>query len=1254
MLSYKHYSTAALLAAFTAMSAVPRLHATDLTVDSSTSTTVSVATGDTVTVGAADADVVIEDSAITPLVQVGTLGGPTAATDITIDQDGSVTFSSSATTGDVLLYDATINGNTNFAVDIADGKTITYTANGTDGTATVVAAGDAGVVLTLGDGSSIFVNATSGKAYAIVSAENVDSSATGVTGTISAIGKAEAKAIDAAGTVNTGDVSGVIKAEAEDAAAAIEADGAITVGALADGAEISATAQTTAQAIAGGAAITVGDIADNAVIKAIANGEAAGDAYAIINSSAAKITVGAVAGDITAQGVDNAKAISSDGEVEVGDVSGNITAAAKNATAIQAVDALQIGNVTGQIAANGVDSAIAVTGANVVTVGDIEADAAISATATGETSVASAIEASTAQKLTVGKVDGTIAASAGHQVAAISGEGDVEVGITNNISGVIQAVATADNGEAEAIYGAGVIDLGNLTDSAKITASGAAFAKAISGKDAITVGGIAEDADIIAISTGDNGAAAAIVTDGAAKITVGDVAGDISAMGGNAVGISGGGEVEIGAVSGNITAIASAEDALAKAVYANDVLTLGDVSGNIIASGDKAIAISGDDAVTTGEISGTISATGEDFANAIYSQGALSTTISGTVSATVTDENGVAAAISTVEYKDLGGGTMGWDTANSGVNNDSVILSQGANVIGDIRLGQGADTVTFNGSGSYDYSMFDVENVAVNATAVTIAEFATMTEEEKSAAILGAVSEDNTWTLSKDAEITQLDVNSGFLKVGGTITASGAANIAAGAGVIFELTDETKIVANDVTLGDDSFIVAKQGEMLVGDKTYEVITSTNAITDNGVEYAIEDYKVADSVLVDYELVAAETDPEKKVQIKATYKGMDSVIDGGGNGLDAANSFEGVAQHADASQEVKDVMTSLQNITSKGELNAAVKKLSPEGSLAVANASVAAASGFSNQMASRSGSVGVTSFASADSNDAYPLMFSGPSFRDENGYEAWTSAYGQKTDQDDNDGVAGFESDIFGTVVGIDRMNDNFLAGVALGYATADIDTNNNLGSTDLDALSLGAYFAYAPSEIKFEGGVVYTYGQADFSRNTLSGTAEADDVSSYAFTPYFGASYDLISKDGRLTLSPNAKLSYTYFNQDGYKEKGAGGLSLDVDSFHNDIVTGTIGITSAYKLDETITLNGLVALKYDFSNDAAEVDSIFLAPGATPFTSKGLETDKTAIELGAGFDWKISDKLKASCDYTYEHRDSSESETLTVGLNLLF
>ena len=260
-----------------------------------------------------------------------------------------------------------------------------------------------------------------------------------------------------------------------------------------------------------------------------------------------------------------------------------------------------------------------------------------------------------------------------------------------------------------------------------------------------------------------------------------------------------------------------------------------------------------------------------------------------------------------------------------------------------------------------------------------------------------------------------------------------------------------------------------------------------------------------------------------------------------------------------------------------------------------------------------------------------------------------------SEQDDDGLINGYESKAIGTLVGLDRQYENALAGFAVGYARADIDSNNTNSKTELDALSAGLYVAYQPSDIKYEAGSVYTLGMSNFERETpLNSIAIAEDVFSHTFSNYIGASYKMSCKNEQISFTPNAKLAYTYFTQESYSESNAGDLGLNIDSFNNDIITATIGVKAEYQYNDQLVLNGLMSYKYDIVNDAPTVEASFQSLGSTPFETTGMDIDKSAIEIGAGYNYRLNDKLETFLDYSYEKRSDMQSHNLTLGLNLLF
>ncbi|QDU35458.1 Outer membrane protein B precursor [Poriferisphaera corsica] len=1048
--------------------------------------------------------------------------------------------------------------------------------------------------------------------------------------------------------------------------------------------------------------IVMGDITQDATIVVSADVE-----YGVGNGIYAKDTmiIGDVAGQIYVKTGHHGRGLSASDNLILGDISGSIIVddSGIGATGVSSGEVLTVGNITGTIATRSSGSAHGLSSYKAQSIGDISG---IIESVSGAGYAARGIYTSNSD-LQIGKdngsddtvgIRGTIKAISGDLGTPIGDNPSRAYGLHSNgnltvdgdITGTISAYAAGQPKEDSGIVlppwtGGGVIIIGGggtvvyngtgnsisigsigvdgsimtidgnasiglseytLTFSAAeetppvtqvtatlTTAEPVAISAAIySSKDdgTINLNNITEDATLIAIAEGLNSEAYGILlqsendNDDSGSVTVGNIDGQI-VVGANrkAYGILSEDHLIIGNVSGVISVQANG--------YSNsgNSLELPGATENVFGAA-AGIVSSGDFSI--GEISGAIRVHGKDAAIGIASYGTLDTVVSGTIAATTTDGN--------FNY-----------AINSHTGNDRLTLKDGAVVIGDIDLGSQdvgeADILTLEGYGTYNDTLHNIEHIKVNSAVSLIVGFDDLDAVQKQAAIISSIHETNTWKLSKKAAVDQLDVYTGYLKVDGGVEISGALNLASNAGMIFELTDDATVTAQSINLADGSRLITQQGEAILEQKIYTILDAENVITDNGAIIAIKD-----SALIDYEIYDAS--PSDKKQIIATPTSLDSVTSSSNDGI--ATSLQAALNNASVGQEIKDYVAHLQTLSNAEEIDKVVRKLSPQASIGVADATSNVSTGVTNQLTSRTSSASrSSSLAQSGLSNEYPILLAGPALRDKDGYQAWASTFGSLSKQDDDGLINGYKSKALGTLVGLDRQGENVLVGFALGYAYADIDTNNSNSSTELDALTAGFYAAYQSSAIKYEAGSIYTLGMSDFEREVpLNQTAEADDVLSHTFTNYIGASYEMRLQDDRISLSPNAQFSYTYFTQESYSESGVGSLGLDVDSFNNDIITATVGIKSQYRHSDQLTLNSSLLYKYDLVNDAPTVESSFQSVGSTPFKTTGLETDKNAIELGAGLDYQISDRFKVSCDYSYEHRSSLKTQNLTLGLNLLF
>ncbi|QQE10113.1 autotransporter outer membrane beta-barrel domain-containing protein [Planctomycetota bacterium] len=716
-------------------------------------------------------------------------------------------------------------------------------------------------------------------------------------------------------------------------------------------------------------------------------------------------------------------------------------------------------------------------------------------------------------------------------------------------------------------------------------------------------------------------------------------------------GINAGNDINIGSMSNLSSIVVKADDFEAYGLYAgNDIDIQGEMGAMITvmsdtsASNSRVYGIAAENELNITSLSGVITVTADTGAIGVYGRQIHIDQMNGMINMTTTH----GAAISTQK-------TDGVTWNASAALDDYIGLSSNAIVNGDIRLGDdtgvgNADTLVLRGTGTFSHNLYGVDTIIVEQDLVS----GSTADDVWSLNLADTAS--NTDQLNT---IKKLQVNYGTVGVGKNLKVENA-TIDSEGGLHFNLhadgTSDMLDASDRVGFSEGGKVVSKLDGVITEDKTYKIIQTANGLyqiggPDDGepIDLSKIDY-FNDTALVDYE--GELSDDGLNLFVIASVGGELQEY-ANSSVLDAANSLQGAFDH-DPSGQTGEVFDGLQDLD-EDELRKQLDKITPQQSLSTFGASAEVAGAVTRTMSGRTSTLGGSSMAAAEASEAYPMLMSGPSYRDVDGYEFWVSAFGSIAEQDDTDTIPGYKAKTGGTLVGLDQQVEDMMLGIAFGAAHSDIDTKQSFGSTDLDTLTVGAYFAYEPSNIKIDGGVIYTLGMADYKRETaLDMTAEADDVKSHSFTNYIGASFDAISNDHRMVLTPSAQLAYTYFKQESYSESKASALGLDVDEMNSDVLTIALGMKSSYMLQEHLKINSLVMFKHDLMNDAPTIEAIFNAPGSTPFTTKGIETDKNALEVGVGFDYMFNENVKASCDYSYEYRESMKTQNLVFGLNILF
>jgi outer membrane autotransporter protein len=233
--------------------------------------------------------------------------------------------------------------------------------------------------------------------------------------------------------------------------------------------------------------------------------------------------------------------------------------------------------------------------------------------------------------------------------------------------------------------------------------------------------------------------------------------------------------------------------------------------------------------------------------------------------------------------------------------------------------------------------------------------------------------------------------------------------------------------------------------------------------------------------------------------------------------------------------------------------------------------------------------------------------------------------------------AGFDFDTGGVTIGADyRFTDDFVAGLALGYANTDVELDQRGGELDSKGYGLSLYGTYYKGDNFFlEGLLGYGKGDLDQIRNArfvvgdyaVDSSFEADpDVSNYAAS--IGGGYDYFHLDSGLTTTFFARLNYLKSKIDGYSESevaraNLSGMAVAVKDQSYKSVTSDIGlqVQKAFSFDWGVLIPYARAeWEHEFENDAPVITASYLgnAAGAGLMRFYGSELDANYGRVGLG------------------------------------
>ena len=386
--------------------------------------------------------------------------------------------------------------------------------------------------------------------------------------------------------------------------------------------------------------------------------------------------------------------------------------------------------------------------------------------------------------------------------------------------------------------------------------------------------------------------------------------------------------------------------------------------------------------------------------------------------------------------------------------------------------------------------------------------------------------------------------------------------------------DGRLIQDGDVTLNEGSAIEFLFGEALVEGDEVQLIDALSII-DNGVSF------IDNSVLLD---IVGEIDADGNLIVQTVAAGLDTA-DLDGNTLAFAAAVSSAIAAGD--QVLLDNLAEVQS-AEVADFTALAPSLSGAATLGAYQLNDAALKLVRNQYAS--------------GNTVSELK---------NGL--WINGLSGSAEQDEENGVSGFDSDLDGFGIGYNVQLNNTRLGVA--YSSSDAEISNDIGAvnTDIDSDQIAIFADYQTDNWFVGGSLSYSDLEYDFNRaSTLDGVSA---VTASTDGNLLDASINVGYKLNNIT--PIASISYSSLDIDSFDEIGGVGITdvnySDVDRFRSEL---GILFSSDNKYGAwTISPNLKLAWSHDFEDDATQFSA---QVGDISFEQIGNELDSDVINVGAG------------------------------------
>ncbi|MFJ4345302.1 autotransporter domain-containing protein [Pseudomonas sp. NPDC089401] len=368
----------------------------------------------------------------------------------------------------------------------------------------------------------------------------------------------------------------------------------------------------------------------------------------------------------------------------------------------------------------------------------------------------------------------------------------------------------------------------------------------------------------------------------------------------------------------------------------------------------------------------------------------------------------------------------------------------------------------------------------------------------------------------------------------------------------------------------------------------------------------------------------------------------------GNGAGAARSLASLGHNSNLYNAVLG--------TSTAGAGSAIEQLSASNTANLAAATQAGASQVGSSMLGAMHSLGSTGGLLVGMNDedgpalaATGVPREARNLNDPNAQgRVWAQALGSYGKVDGSHGASALEQRTGGGVLGVDwALGSDWRLGLLGGYSRTRLDSSGLDGN--VRSWHAGVYAQHQSGPLALRLGAAYSSHGGDSKRQVafegfnerLKGDYDADSQQAFVELGYALGS-------GRLSAEPFANLGYQRYHRDSYREHG-GDAALAVDADTQDNFSSTFGVRLAHlgQLDNGMSLTPRATLgwRHTYGSVDTRTRQAFIA-GGDAFSVEGSAIDRDSLLVEAGLDLGLSARQTIGVGYSGELGSNSRNHAI--------